>query len=153
MFNINLSKGISWSRSGVYKINFGPRFYIGCAQQVGGMGARIRSHKSVINALLKEEPTPNLPGSYLNIIYWLYAHPEIHSADVELLEYYIVSEDPIAEVEYRWITQLSVNGLCLNKWQEQAPDHSVYQNFPIVGVDETTRDANLKRLYKSLFKK
>lgn len=98
-------------KSGIYKITFRERFYIGCSTFFDG---RKRSHQSQINKFLANSDLPWL-GSYCNIIDHLKKYPQITEGVMELLEECDRWDNiKLFAREKEWIWKLSQDGMCLN---------------------------------------
>ena len=99
-------------KSGIYKINFGTKFYIGYAHDLDN---RRRKHQSEINALLNGATMDGRNGYYRHIVSFIQRYPDITFGEMELLhECYFENRMHMESIEEEWILKLNTSGMCLN---------------------------------------
>jgi uncharacterized pyridoxamine 5'-phosphate oxidase family protein len=80
MISIQLKDELKETCARVYRLWFGDKFYIGQTKDVFN---RIKQHRIKINAALSGG---NKKGSYVRIVDYLEAHPDIKTAYLEVVE-------------------------------------------------------------------
>lgn len=102
-------------KRGIYKIDFGERFYIGCANWVL---PRMKQHARSINKILSGSPMTPANDYYCHIISHLRKYPEITTGIVCVLEE-VPRDGRIFDVEKKWKRFLNGAGMCLNTTESQ----------------------------------
>lgn len=111
-FNISITFDYQKHMKGIYRIDFGGKFYIGMAKQ---LQQRVYQHETSINKCIEQfHMPPKYAQTYLSISRYLLENPKITEGRVQIIQRAITTAD-LCYMEANHLNHYRNHADCMNK--------------------------------------